>query len=347
MKKNPKVVMSIAAGIVVVALGFVTMHSGRETVLENQPSAFINQPYPVTVETYNSKNKLEKETFSHVPQRVITIWQGPLETILALGAGDTIIAATGIPDEKYLRPDLRQAYEKIPQKSFSTLKVESALALRPDFIVTSWGSSLTKKNIGSTDFWQSRGVNTYIQEIPPVNGGQRTLDEEYKFILDMGKIFDAQDKAQAMVDEMEGYIAEVVEKTKKTSSRPRVMVLQYMGNKIMNWGDDYLQADMVRRLNGEMIIHTKGFVSEEEILASNPEVVFLMVNEWDYDHMEEVKQKFLDTPSLNSLSCIQNRRIYLFPLYEGQYSAVRTMEGIRTVAEGMYPDIVNSDNKSI
>ena len=61
--------------------------------------------------------------------------------------------------------------------------------------------------------------------------------------------------------------------------------------------------------------------------------------------MEEVKQNFLDSPALNSLQCIRNHRVYLFPLYEGQYSTVRTMEGIKTVAEGLYPEMASEENR--
>ena len=82
------------------------------------PAASSNQKSIAVITTYNSKHELEEETFETVPKRVIAIWQGPIETMLALGVGDRIIAATGIPDPKFLRPELRESYAKIPYHSF-------------------------------------------------------------------------------------------------------------------------------------------------------------------------------------------------------------------------------------
>ena len=64
-----------------------------------------------------------------------------------------------------------------------------------------------------------------------------------------------------------------------------------------------------------------------------------MINEWDYAHKENILNAFTNNPSLNSLPCIQQQRVYLLPLYEGQYSGVRTAEGLEHVAKGLYPDI--------
>lgn len=293
----------------------------------------------VVIKTYNSRKKQEEEKFDQIPRRVITVWQGPTETLLALGVGRHIIAAIGIPGDQYLNPAYREDYGKIPYTSFARLNQEAALAMHPDFIVTSWGSIFTEKSIGTTDFWQARGVNTYIEEIPPETGGKRTLDHECQFILDMGKIFHVSSKAEEIVNRIHNRIEEIEMKISPVSPKPAVMIVQFAGNRFMNWGDDYLQADIVTRLGGRILVHRKGYVNEEEILKQNPDVVFLMVNEWDYEVQDTVKRRFTDSPALNSLKCIHENRVYLLPLYEGQYSAVRTEEGVNRIAAGLYPDL--------
>ena len=291
------------------------------------------------ITTYNSRRELETETFAKTPERVIALWQGPIETLLALGVGDRIVAATGIPDEKFLRPDLAELYEEIPYHAFESLDKESAVAWNPDFIVTSWESAFSDKGIGTTSFWQSRGVKTYIGEIPRDAPEKRTLDYEYKVIMDMGKIFHVEPRAEEIVQGMRDRMKELQTQAAAFNTRPTVMIVQYMGKQIMSWGDNYLQADIVKNLGGRLLFHETGFITEEEILRQRPDVIFLMVNEWDYDHKEEIRQKLLSDPSLNSLPCIQNGRVYLFPLYEGQYSGVRTAEGVERIAKGLYPDI--------
>ena len=54
--------------------------------------------YPVTVETLNSHGEMREETFQKPPKRVVCIWQNSIENLLALGLGDRIVAAMGLPD---------------------------------------------------------------------------------------------------------------------------------------------------------------------------------------------------------------------------------------------------------
>ena len=303
------------------------------------PAASSNQKSIAVITTYNSKHELEEETFETVPKRVIAIWQGSIEIMLALGVGDRIIAATGIPDPKFLRPELRESYAKIPYHSFDPLDKESALVMNPDFIITSWESAFSEKRMGTTDFWQSRKVKTYISEIPVIKPRKRTLEHEYKVIQDLGKLFQVEDKADSIVTSIRKRLTDLQEQASREKDKPSVMIVQYMSNKLVNWGDDYLQADMVKKLGGRLLLHTKGYITEEEILKQKPDVIFLMVTEWDYDKKENLRSQLLHTPSLNSLPCIQKERVYILPLYEGQYSGVRTAEGLEHVAKGLYPDI--------
>lgn len=293
----------------------------------------------VTITTYNSNHELETETFDKAPSRVIAIWQGPIETLLALGLGDRIVAATGVPSPEFLRAELRGDYEKIPYRSFDSLTKESALVMEPDFIITSWESAFSEKQLGTTSFWHQRKVKTYIGEIPVSMAGNRTLEHEYKVILDLGKIFRVEKRAEKIVNGMKSRMEDLQEQANAKQEKPSVMIVQYMGNKLVNWGDEYLQADMVRKLGGRLLLHTKGQITEEEILYQQPDVIFLMINEWDYAHKENILNAFMNNPSLNSLPCIQQQRVYLLPLYEGQYSGVRTAEGLEHVAKGLYHDI--------
>lgn len=325
------------------AVGFILLAaSGCGFVPSRDPEPSnpgISAREPVVVTTYNSDNQLEEETFETTPQRVIAIWQGPIETLLALGVGDKIIAATGIPEPDYIKPEYRVAYAKIPYTSFNTIPREEALLKNPDFIVTSWGSAFTNKSIGTTDYWQERGVKTYIQEIPPAIGGMRTVENEYKFILDMGKIFRVEDRAEKLVNQMEEQIDRVQKESQSQGLHPTVMIVQYMGSRLVNWGDQYLQADIVKKLNGQIVLHEKGYISQEELIAKDPDVIFLMVNEWDNKHEEDVLRRFREDISLNSLKAIHENKVYLLPLNEGQYSAVRLKDGIDRMARAMYPEL--------
>ena len=56
------------------------------------------------------------------------------------------------------------------------------------------------------DTWNEKGVGTYMNS-NTVPGGTRTLENEYTDILNIGKIFHVEDKAQALVDEMKAQVS--------------------------------------------------------------------------------------------------------------------------------------------
>lgn len=91
--------------------------------------------YPVDITNINSKGEEEVQTFKEPPKRVVAVWQNSIETLLALGVGDRIVAGMGIPSEKYILPEYRADYEKIPYTSLENLDMETIMMMKPDFIV--------------------------------------------------------------------------------------------------------------------------------------------------------------------------------------------------------------------
>lgn len=92
------------------------------------------EKYPLAVEILNSHGEKERQVFYSPPKRVAAVWQNSIETLLALGVGDRIIAGMGVPDRKYIREEYQAGYEAIPYKSLENLDPETIMMMRPDFI---------------------------------------------------------------------------------------------------------------------------------------------------------------------------------------------------------------------
>ncbi len=71
----------------------------------NKPVHYDYNPahYPVTIENFNTQGEPEQLTYTKPPERVVAVWQNSIETLLALGVGDRIIAGNGVPDKKFFR----------------------------------------------------------------------------------------------------------------------------------------------------------------------------------------------------------------------------------------------------
>ena len=202
------------------------------------------------VRTYDSLKKPVTVSFSKIPERVIINRLNGAETLMALGAADRIIAVNmqntdwGKPyDDRYMEQG--KALEKI---TYRNLTKEEAVLLNPDCII-GWYSTFTDKRLGTTDFWNARQVATYIQATSNMVKPGAGVEDECRFITDMGLIFHAESQAKLLTDEIWKEIEDVQEKTRH-SHHPSVMVVEFSGGGLDVYGYEWLVGDMVRRLGG-------------------------------------------------------------------------------------------------
>ena len=277
----------------------------------NQPVEYAYNPahYPVTIENYNTQGEPEQMTYTKPPQRVVAVWQNSIETLLALGVGDRIIAGNGVPDKKFFRKEYQEQYSKIPYTGLQLLDVETTMMLKPDLLV-GWHSTFGPKVLRTTDFWHKRGVNTFIARSSMSDGKPRTLQNEYKDILDLGKIFDKNERAQQLVGQMQQEVNFAIS-----------------------------QTTGYKELHGELLAEKQRSIGLEQVVELDPDVIFVVVIESHYGHEQDMIDRVTQHKALKNLRCVKERRVVALPLYAIYSSGVRTYDGIKIIAAGMYPDL--------
>lgn len=292
--------------------------------------------YPVTVTTYDYEGNEITTTYEKAPERVICVYQGTIETMIALGLEDHVIASYGLDNP--VKTEWEEGLSKMNYNEdvFAPDK-ETVTMLEPDLIF-SWGSLFSEKNLGDQKEWIANGTNTYISSNTRRNGGNRTLENEYTDLLNIGKIFNCEDKAQAIVDEMKNEIADVLAKTAGQES-PRVSVIEFLGDDISNYGAKQLGGDMVTSLGGTLADPDASQIGKEDLVALDPDVIFVVYMARTENVEAEMVSKVLDDPAFADLSAVQNDRVYTIMLGDMYAATVRCIDGIRTFAAGMYPDL--------
>lgn len=296
------------------------------------------EKYPLAVETLNSHGEKERQVFYSPPKRVAAVWQNSIETLLALGVGDRIIAGMGVPDRKYIREEYQAGYEAIPYKSLENLDPETIMMMRPDFIA-GWSSTFTDKVLRSTEFWNERGVHTYISQNSDPANRNRTIENEYADILNLGKIFDREEKAESLVKEMKDEISRAAGQATLTGKHPRGLIIEFMGSDISVYGEETLAGDILRRMNGELLASRQQQISKEQIIEMDPDAIFVILIERDYDHPKQKLDMLYHEQALRDVRCIREKRVYPLPLYSVYSSGIRTLDGIRYIGKGLYPDL--------
>lgn len=290
--------------------------------------------YPVTITNYTGDGKEYKVTFNEKPQRIITTNQPPTELLITLGL-DKYMVGTAYLDNSIL-PHLKDKYDKIPVLSKQYPSKEVIIAQKPDFIM-GWSSAFNDKAVGTVESLNEKGIKTFIQ----TNSGYvkpRTIENVYKDISDIGKIFDIEDRANKIIGDMKGKINDIQSKIKKIDKPIKVLVLDGQGDKYRFYGENSLVNDMIKKVGGINLEKKGGLYGVEGIVDRNPDVIVFVHYETQSGDKKDI-ETLTKNPALKNVNAIKNKKIVYTPLAEVYAGGIRTINGIERLAKGFYPEI--------
>ncbi|MBW9157390.1 ABC transporter substrate-binding protein [Clostridium tagluense] len=302
-----------------------------ETKVEN--SSKQSSHYPVTITTYNYAKKPVKITFKKSPEKVVAVYQNSIETLLALGLQDKIIAASGLDHD--VKDEYKSAFSKVKYYEKKLIK-EEVIGLQPDFIL-GWYSLFGEKNLGDVGFWHERGVNTYMAQNSSVVKPD-SLQNEYDDILNMGKIFNVEDKASEIVNNMK----KEIERTKalvKGKQAVKAVILEVEKDGVYRiYGEDSIGGDIAKGVGANLVANKDGKIGNEDLIKLNPEVIFTVYYGKEIDK-EAALKSIMNNAGLSSISAIKSKRVHPIMLGEVYASGIRTLDGIKTISKGLYPEL--------
>ena len=291
--------------------------------------------YPITYTTYNHAKEAVEVTIETEPTKVVAVYQNSIETLLALGLEDKIVAAAGL-DHK-VKPEFEEAFSGVNYLNDWQPNKETVVMLEPDFIL-SWYSYFGEKRLGEVDYFHDNNIGTYMA----LNSGAvspRTLQNECDDILNIGKIFNVNDKAKAIVDKIQNRVTEVVE-SEKDKEQKSTMIIEFYTDKISGYGATSLGGDMVVKLGAKLMNPEGNDLGVEDIIALDPESIFVVYYNGGKRSDEEAElgalNNVMDNEALANISAVKNKKVYAIPLGEMYASGVRTIDGIERFAKGIY-----------
>ncbi len=315
----------------------------EETATTQEPTAeeAVATPsveyYPVTISNFNRAKEAYEVTFEKAPEKVFAVYQDSIETLLALGLEDRIVACAGLDQD--VKPEYADAFAKVNYLTEFSPDKESVMMLEPDMIL-SWYSYFGDKKLGDVDYWNENGVATYMIR----NSGAspvRSLQNEYDDILDLGKVFNVEDKAMAIVDEMKAEVQKLVDASNQMENKPRVLVMEVEKDGIRVYGDNTLAGDMVKNIGAELVTAPENHMSSEDLIASNPDVIFSVYfgSSSSIEDGQASVDKLVKDAKYASLTAVKDNKVFPISLGEVYCSGTRTLDGIKTLAHGIYPQL--------
>lgn len=309
------------------------------TTTTETTQADADSHYPVTIETYNFAHEKVEVTFDKAPEKVFVEGANNIEIMMALGLADKIVLLTG-PEADKILPDLQEEYKKCERIDKMPSK-EDLLALEPDFILA-WYGAFSKKAFGDVDFWHEREIRTYMSLNSFAMGKNvpMGLKYEYKDIMNIGKIFNVEEKAAQLVKDINKQVEEVGEKTKDLPAPKVAIIEEYNPGEFTVYGEQMLAGSLAVTLGAELamgadIMYTTA--GEENVIEANPEVIFVVY----YGELtpEEAADKIYKNEAFTSLDAVKNKRVYGLALSGIYTSGLRTKNGLIQLSKGMYPEL--------
>lgn len=234
--------------------------------------------YPLTVDNCGTE-----VTFESAPERVVTIKSSTTEMLLALGAGDRIVAV-GYPDGPAPEP-YTAAAAAIPVISDRVPSNEVVLAENPDMVYAGWESNFSADGVGERPALEALGVRTFVAPSACKEAEYRpdplTFESVYAEIEQVGQIMDAQAEAAELVAAQQELVAGIA-----PDDRGLTALWYSSGDDIPYVGGNIGAPALIMATAGLENIATEiddswGPFGWEEIAAADPDVIVLVDSEWN------------------------------------------------------------------
>lgn len=276
------------------------------------------------------------------PRRAITVNQNPTEVMLSLNLENVLIGTAYLDDE--ILPSLKKAYDRIPILSDTYPSREVVLAQRPDFIYAGFPGAFTNKVLGTREELIKLGISTYIS--PSLCPSRRdlplSLQDIFREILEIGKIFRVENRAKALISSMEREIEFVKERLKDIEHPKKVFYFDTWGTVEevpLTAGCCGVPHLLIALAKGKNIFEDlkaqMTHVSWEVVMERNPEIIVMNEARWS---SAKRKIEFLQRhPVLKNMKAVRENRFVIIPA-SATMAGVRVSDTVLKLAKSFYPN---------
>jgi iron complex transport system substrate-binding protein len=289
--------------------------------------------YPLTIKSCN-----REVTFQQAPQRALSHDINMTQMMLALGLKPRMAGYSGISGWKAVTPEMQNILEGLPELAAKYPSVETLLNANVDFLFAGWdygmrvGGDLTPQTL------QPLGINVYelsescafVMKRPPAS-----LEDTYNDLRNLGRIFDVQDRANALIADMQAQVADI--RKDLPADKPRVFLYDSGEDRAMTSGRLGMPQALIDAAGGRNILEDVDAswtrVNWESVVEHNPQVIVIV----DYSEItaEQKIQFLLSNKALQSVDAIKHRRFIVIP-YVQATPGIDNVLAVATLAKGFH-----------
>lgn len=269
----------------------------------------------------------KKETDGKKDIRIVCVSKHLTEMVFALGKGHNIVACdltSTFPDSAKLLPTV--GYHR-------ALNPEGIISMKPDLVIHS-------NDIGPANVVpQLEKVGLTVKTF----GAANSFDSAKLVLIELGKFFGAEAKADSLISKMDKDMLLVAEKRKQIKDTPTVMIIHYgqaNNNFFVMSGRNGAGDRMIKSAGGKTAHYdAKGArqISAEAIAASNPDII--IATNFGFDKMGGTIEGFKTVPGVALTNAARNGRIYRFEEHDMVYFGPRTGTNVMKLMALIHPEL--------
>ena len=288
--------------------------------------------YPLTIQSCN-----REVTFKQAPKHAVSHDINMTQMMLALGLKPSMAGYSGVTGWKSVTPQMQTILDGLPELAAKYPSVETLLNANVDFFFAGWdygmrvGGDLTPQTLQplGIDVYELTESCAFVMKRPPAS-----LEDTYNDLRNLGKIFDVQNRANALIAQMQSQVADV--RKDLPAVKPRVFLYDSGEDRAMTSGRLGMPQALIDAAGGRNILDDVEAswtrVNWENVVERNPQVIVIV----DYGEVTaEQKERFLlNNKALQSVDAIKNRRFIVIP-YVQATPGIDNVLAVETLAKGL------------
>jgi len=313
MKKNH---LFIWLSVLLFSFLLVGCSTEETTTVEKQDEAVVEELKNYTV-TDDVGNDI---TFEEVPETIVSLQPSNTEILFALGVGDKIVGAT--------------EYDTYPAEALEIERVSDSVAFNAERITELNPDVVIAYTIGQEEALQlleEAGLKVFVIE------SATSFEDVYGDIEQLATVMGIEDKGKEVISSIQTTISEVQEKVETATASKKVYYEISPSPDIYTTGSKTFQQEILAAASVDNVFSDQeGWVSvsEEDVIAKNPEIILTTAN-----YIEDSPGEIKSRAGWDQIQAVQNDTVFLVDGDVISRPGPRIGEAVELVAKTVYPEI--------
>ena len=278
-------------------------------------------------------------SFDAPPKRAISNDVNLTEMMLVLGLADHMVGYTGISGWKTLDEEMRANVKQLPELSSKYPTKEVIVGANADFFFAGWNYGMKVGGEVTPETLEPFGVKVYeLTESCThiMKKGKASIDDMYADLLNLGSIFNVEDKAEKLVSDYKSELKSFKDNL-ETGEPVRAFVYDSGEDTPFTAGLYAMPTALIEAAGGVNVMNgfekSWGTVTWEEVVAQNPEVIIIV----NYGSVtaEQKRDFMMSNPAFANIEAVKNDRFVTLEYVEAT-PGPRNIKAIKTLANAFW-----------